>query len=77
LDAMDGGKVVVLDFAKLEEAKATNCQCLLYAQLGKTAGWSMQHAGARTQGARRDWADLLFTAFGRIVDQQVNGDVAE
>lgn len=27
--------------------------------------------------ARRDWADLLFTAFGRIVDQQVDGDVAE
>jgi len=38
LDAMDGGKVVVLDFAKLEE---------------------------------------VFTAFGRIVDQQVDGDVAE
>jgi hypothetical protein len=30
-----------------------------------------------TQGTRRDWIDLLFTAFGRIVDQQVDGDIAE
>ena len=34
-------------------------------------------AGARTQGARRDWADLLLTAFGRIFDQQIDGDVAK
>jgi len=49
----------------------------VYAQLGATAGWSMQHAGAKTQGARRDWIDLLFTASGRIVDQQVDGDISE
>jgi hypothetical protein len=77
LDAMNGGKVVVLDFAQLQKAKATNGQCLLYAQLGMTAGSSMQHAGAKTQGARKDWSDLLFTAFGRIVDQQVDGDISE
>jgi hypothetical protein len=74
---MDGRKVVVLDFAQLEKAKATNCQSLLYAQLGKTTGSSMQHAGARTQGAHKDWIDLLFTAFWRIVDQQVDGDITE
>jgi hypothetical protein len=37
----------------------------------------MQHAGARTQGAHKDWIDLLFTAFWRIVDQQVDGDITE
>jgi hypothetical protein len=74
---VNGRKVVVLDFAQLEKAKTTNYQYLLYAQLGKTAGSSMQHAGAKTQGARGDWIDLLFTAFGRIVDQQVDGDISE
>jgi hypothetical protein len=77
LDAMHGRKVVVLHFTKLEEAIGANCQYLLCAQLGKTAGQSMQHASKRPRGACTDWVDLLFTAFRRVVHQEIYGNVPE
>jgi hypothetical protein len=81
LDAMHRREVVVLHFAQLEKATATTCQCLFYAQLGKTAGPGMQMrwiaARARTRSACGNWIDLLFTALWRLVDQQVDGNVTK
>jgi hypothetical protein len=77
LDAMHGREVVILDLAQLKEAKVTGCQYLLCAQLGKTAGQSMQHASKRTRDACRDWINSLFTAFRRIVHQKIDGYVPE
>ncbi len=28
-------------------------------------------------GTQRNWVDLLFTAFGGIIDEQIDGDVAQ
>lgn len=30
-----------------------------------------------TRGAHRDWIDLLFTAFRRVIDQQIDGNVTK
>lgn len=80
LDTMHGRKVVVLYFAQLEKATGASCQSLFYAQLGKTAGSGMHMpwSAARAHKARMGIGqNSLLTAFGRVVDQQIDSYVTE
>ena len=55
LDAMNGGKVVVLDFAQLEKAKATNCQCLFMLSLGRQRDGACSMQVRKPKARVRDW----------------------
>lgn len=60
---MDRGVIVVLDFAQLQEATAEHRDSLA----------SVQHDEREIMS--RD--DLLFAGLGRLVNQQVDNDVAQ
>lgn len=61
LDIIDGGVVVILDLAELQEAVGTRPRLSIL-------------ISRATQCAESE--DLLLAALGRVVDEQVDGDVA-
>lgn len=70
LDGVDGGEIVVFNLAELEETIQRSAGVL---------GMILQSGGGGLvlQGDEMELGHTLFTGFRRLVDQQVNDDIAQ
>lgn len=76
LNAVDGRKVVVLDFAEFEETRSCDALASVLYSAYFNARQAESDLRLLSHGDVRG-SDLLFAAFRRIIDQKINSDVAE